>query len=189
MSTTEKKPSSPNHDASSIAFTASMSMTPVFLPRIPVFGKSPHPLGFSYPLGASAMSDALAGLPMFDRFTLRYSNRTPIFTMARPLQGFPMLRITYTNYPVYEPRPGTMVRSSQGGERWAIEVLPTPFDQREFIQRVILERAVPLLREWLTGPDLPRSDVRRMAKACWYVIETDLVEWIAADPPFDSTRA
>jgi hypothetical protein len=152
---------------------------PVLLPRIPVLGKSPHPIGFSYPLGAGAMSEALAGLPMFDRFSLRYSNRTPIFTMSPPLKGFPLLRITYTNYPVYEPRGSTHF---QGGERWAIEILPTPFDHREFIQKVILEKAVPLLREWLTGPDLPTSDVRRMAKACWYVIESGLVKCIDDQP-------
>ena len=154
------------------------SMDPVFLPRIPVLGKSPHPPGFSYPLGASAVSEALQGIPTFDRFTLRYSNRTPIFTMPRPLKGFPMLRVTYTNYPVYEPRPGTMTRLPQGGERWAIEVLPTPAEQREYIQKIILEQAMPLLREWLAGPDAPLPDVRRTAKACWYVIESHLVKWI-----------
>jgi len=175
MSTTEKNPSSANYDA---AFTASISMNPVFSPRIPVLGKNAHPIGFSYPLGASAISEALAGLPMFDRFTLRYSNRTPIFTMPQPLKGFPMLRITYRNYPVYEPRLGATARSFQGGEHWAIEVLPTPFEQREFIQKAILERAVPLLREWLSGAELPTGNVRRMAKACWYVVETDLVKWI-----------
>lgn len=152
---------------------------PVFLPRIPVLGKSPHPTGFSYPLGASAMSEALAGLPMFDRFTLYYSNRTPIFTMVQPLKGFPMLRITYTSYPTYQSRGST--HRFQGGERWAIEVLPTPFDHREFIQKVILEQALPLLREWLASSDLPGSDVRRMAKACWYAVETGLVKWIEED--------
>jgi hypothetical protein len=96
--------------------------------------------------------------------------------MPQPLKGFPMLRITYTNYPVYEPRGST--RRFQGGERWAIEVLPIPFEQREFIQALILEQAAPLLRDWLTGPDLPGSNVRRMAKACWYVIETGLGKWI-----------
>jgi len=115
---------------------------------------------------------------MFDRFTLRYSNRTPIFTMPRPLKGFPMVRVTYTNYPVYEPRPGTMTRLPQGGERWAIEILPTPAEQREYIQKVIVEKAMPMLREWLTGPEAPDPEVRRTAKACWYVIETHLVKWI-----------
>ena len=115
---------------------------------------------------------------MFDRFTLRYSNRTPIFTMPRPLKGFPMMRVTYTNYPVYEPRAGSATRLPQGGERWAIEVLPTPAEEREYIQKVILEQAMPLLKEWLTGPEAPDPESRRAAKACWYVIENHLVKWI-----------
>jgi len=151
---------------------------PVFIPRIPVLGKSPHPPGFSYPIGASAIGEGLMGIAQFDRFTLRYSNRSPIFTMPRPVKGFPMLRVTYTNYPVYEPRPGTITRLPQGGERWAIEVLPTPAESREFIQGIIKERGLPLLREWLAGPECPTPESRRTAKACWFVIETNLVKWI-----------
>ena len=155
----------------------------MFLPRIPVLGKSPHPPGFSYPLGASAISECLTGLPMFDRFTLRYSNRSPIFTMTRPLKGFPMLRLTYTNYPVYEPRPGTVTRIPQGGERWAIEVLPTPAETREFIQAQIKEKALPQLREWIMSTEAQQqADLRRMAKACWFVIDTQLVKWIDDTP-------
>lgn len=90
-----------------------------------------------------------------------------------------MLRITYTNYPVYEPRPGTVTRLPQGGERWALEVLPTPAESREFIQGILKEKGLPLLREWLGGPDCPNSEnARRTAKACWFVIETNLVKWI-----------
>jgi len=49
------------------------------------------------------MSDVLRGLPMFDQFTLRFSNGSPIFKMTPPLEGYPLLRITYTSYPVYVP--------------------------------------------------------------------------------------
>lgn len=89
-----------------------------------------------------------------------------------------MLRVTYTNYPVYEPRTSAGTRMPQGGERWAIEVLPTPAESREFIQGLIKERGLPLMREWLTGADCPTPESRRTAKACWFVIETNLVKWI-----------
>jgi hypothetical protein len=89
------------------AFLASISMdpaaTPKYPPKIRVLSKSPHPAGFCYPLGATAMSDVLRGLPMFDQFTLRFSNGSPIFKMTPPLEGYPLLRITYTSYPVYVP--------------------------------------------------------------------------------------
>ena len=39
-------------------------------------------------------------------------------------------------------------------------------------------QALPQLREWLTGPEVAGADLRRMAKACWYVIDTHLVKWI-----------
>ena len=94
-----------------------------------------------------------------------------------------MLRLTYTNYPVYEPRPGTVTRIPQGGERWAIEVLPTPAETREFIQAQIKEKALPQLREWIMSTEAQQqADLRRMAKACWFVIDTQLVKWIDDTP-------
>ncbi len=157
-------------------------MDPIEAPRIPVLGKSPHPPGFSYPVGASAISEALFGVPQFDRFTLRYSNRTPLFMMPRPWRALPMLRVTYTSYPVYEPRPGAASQTPQGGERWALEVLPTPAEQRLEYQRLILEAGLPAFREWLAGPDVPGKDVRRTIRACWLVVETNAVKWVSEDP-------
>jgi hypothetical protein len=157
-------------------------MDPLEAPRIPVLGKSPHPPGFSYPVGASAIAEALLGVPQFGRFTLRYSNRTPLFTMPRPWRALPVLRVTYTNYPVYEPRPGSFSRMPQGGERWALEVLPTPAEQRLEFQQVILDKALPDFREWLNGPELPPPDARRAIRACWFVIDTGVVKWVSEDP-------
>lgn len=157
-------------------------MDPIEAPRIPVLGKSPHPPGFSYPVGASAISEALLGVPQFERFTIRYSNRTPLFTMPRPWRALPMLRVTYTHYPVYEPRPGSLTKP-QGGERWALEVLPTPAEQRLEYQRLIVEVGLPAFREWLiAGTELPAPDVRRTIRACWLVIETGAVKWVSEDP-------
>ena len=156
-------------------------MDPLDTPRIPVLGKSPHPPGFSYPLGASAVSEALLSVPQFERFTLRYSNRTPLFTMARPWKAVPMLRVTYTNYPVYEPRASAASRVPQGGERWALEVLPTPAEQRLEYQQLLLEKGLPSFREWLLTGEMPKPDVRRTIRACWLVIDTGAVKWVSED--------
>jgi len=160
-------------------------MEPLDPARIPVLGKSPHPPGFSYPIGASATSEALLGVPQFARFTLRYSNRTPLFAMTRPWQAVPMLRVTYTNYPVYEPRAGAASRALQGGERWALEVLPTPAEERLEYQRILLENGLPALREWLLGGEMPAPDVRRIIRACWLVVETGEVKWVPEEPQAD----
>ncbi|MEO8352494.1 MAG: hypothetical protein ABI680_12230, partial [Chthoniobacteraceae bacterium] len=116
------------------------------------------------------------------RFALRYSNRTPIFTMPRPWRAFPMLRLTYTNYPVYQPRANALSQTPQGGERWALEVLPTPAEERLEFQRLLIEIGLPELRDWLQGSDLPAPDVRRTIRACWFVVETDAVKWVSEDP-------
>lgn len=163
-------------------------MDPIEIPRIPVLGKSAHPPGFSYPIGASAIAQSLEGVPQLSRFTLRYSNRTPIFTMARPWRAFPMLRVTYTHYPVYEPRPGAPSQALQGGERWALEVLPTPAEERLEYQDLLLTESLPNFKEWLiSGEDLPSPETRRAIRACWFIVDTGLSKWIAEDPATDGT--
>lgn len=144
-------------------------------PSIPVLGKSPQPVGYCYPLGSSAINEALAGLPNFDRLTLRFSNRSPLFATPPPQNALPLLRVIYTNYPVYQGAGEASIRQFQGGERWAIEILPVPYQHREPLKQWIIEHALPLLREWLSGP--PPQGTRKLARICWYEPTKGAAEW------------
>lgn len=152
-----------------------------FLPPMIAFqGKSPQPVGYCYPLGSSAVSEALAGLANFAQLAMRFSNRSPLFSRQPPTNALPLLRVVYTNYPVYEG--GSASRSAfQGGERWLIEVLPIPYQHRELIKGIIVDRALPPLREWLSGP-APQG-ARRCARMCWYEPGENRVDWVEETEP------
>jgi len=136
---------------------------------IPVIEKMPSSSGFSYPISASALSAPLRDLPMYSSMVLRYSNQTPILKMESPLREFPLIRITGTHYPTYKSDP------RQGGLRYMIEVLLTPYNHREFIKGVIVEKALPLLRELLRGPEHPVALGGRVVAEFWYEVGTNVV--------------
>ena len=145
-----------------------------FPPQIRVTGKHPTPAGYSYALGSSAISNCLRGIPMFDQMTILFSNRTPILA-GGVITELPLFRLAYTNYPVYEPSSGESLY--RGGERWALEVLCTPYPHRGFLHTLCIERALPLLKERLCKEDTLPKDRRRMSQTCWYRMPAGEISW------------
>ena len=154
------------------------------LPPIPTLGKSQLPRGFSYPLGASAVGDALASVPQYDKFTLSFSSQSPILHPPLRIPGYPVIRFTYSNYPEYTPRPAsaTVRPRRQGGERWHFDVLPVLFERREIIQPLLISTGLPLLRDWLTGPDSPAGQTKRLACSIWYFEDTGVMKLHVEEP-------
>jgi hypothetical protein len=111
---------------------------------------------------------------MFDNMSMSFSTRTPILA-GGGITELLLLRLTYTNYPVYESSSGDSLY--RGGERWALEVLCTPYAHRAFIQTLCVERALPQLRQWLCDEDALPRDRRRMRRTCWYRIADGELSW------------
>jgi hypothetical protein len=143
-------------------------------PRMRVTGKHPTPLGYSYAVGSLAVGDGLRGIPMFDNMSISFSTRTP-FLAGGPITDLPLFRLRYTNYPVYQSSSGNSLY--RGGERWALEVLCTPYAHRAFIQALCIERALPQLRQRLCDEDAVPRDRRRMRQICWYRMAVSRITW------------
>jgi hypothetical protein len=139
-----------------------------------VTGKNPTPPGYSYALGSSAISDGLRGIPMFDNMSMFYSTRTPILAGGQ-ITDLPLFRLSYTNYPDYQPAGGKSLY--RGGERWALEVLCTPYEHRAFIRALCIERALPQLRQRLCEEDALQRGRRRMREICWYRMAVGKITW------------
>ena len=164
-------------------------MLPEFTPRIPTIRKAHLPPGFAYPIGAGAVSDVFAELPQFAKFTLSFSNATPLLRPPLRVPGFPVLRLTYSNYPAYVPRHVAPEDTAKtfGGERWHIEILPTEIERRPVVQELLLQTGIGLLRDWIAGPDAPTGDVKvRRVVEVWHFYDTGVIKLhivpIATDP-------
>ena len=154
-------------------------MTPEFSPRIPTIRKAHLPPGFAYPLGAGPVSEVLAEVPQFAKLTLSFSNMTPLLRPPLRVPGFPVLRLTFSNYPQYVPRNVSPedIAKTFGGERWHIEILPTDVERRMTVQGLLIESGIALLRDWMTSPDAPVGDeqTKRVVEV-WHFYDTGVIK-------------
>ena len=125
------------------------------------------------------MSEVLAAVPQFSKLTLSFSNLTPLLRPPLRVPGFPLLRLTFSNYPQYIPRnvsPEDMAKTF-GGERWHIEILPTEVERRMTVQALLNETGIALLRDWITSPDAPISgDQNKRVVEVWYFYDTGAIK-------------
>ncbi len=154
-------------------------MTPEFSPRIPTIRKAHLPPGFAYPLGAGPVSEVLTEVPQFNKLTLSFSNLTPLLRPPLRVPGFPVLRLTYSNYPQYIPRnvAAEDIAKTFGGERWHIEILPTEVERRMTVQQLLIDTGIALLRDWMVGPDAPTgADQAKRVVEVWYFYDTGVIK-------------
>ena len=154
-------------------------MTPEYPARIPTIRKAHLPPGFAYPLGAGPVSEVLAEVPQFGKLTLSFSNMTPLLRPPLRVPGFPVLRLTFSNYPQYVPRNVSPedISKTFGGERWHIEILPTDVERRMTVQQLLFDTGIALLRDWITGPDAPAGteQMKRVVEV-WYFYDTGAIK-------------
>lgn len=128
---------------------------------IPTRNKNRVPRALSYPIGAEAISKALADVPQFDELSLefRFWNRPArLYGTATPYPA--------TSYPVLEAQyhgPLRYLSATPRTEdyhfpRWTISVDAVPRSLRHQIQGMIVNVALPSVKSWLLAN--PYSDER-----------------------------
>ena len=105
----------------------------------------------SYPAGAEMISEALRGVPHFERLSLSfYALDTPakICAAAKRDDPLPILEASYIDF-----------TRLYGEERWRLEVYAVPREDRASVRRALMDEGLPQVRAWLTAfadPDLRR---------------------------------
>ena len=141
--------------------------TPTTPAQVIRFKKIDPPAGFSYPVGAHAVSEAVAGHPMFDLFTLGLLPPPPRTEPLTASSSLAVLNFSFSSYPTYTPRNHSGSKVRQGGERWHIELFAVPAEWREAVTEQLLAKGLPKFREWLRSPEAPTSDSKRMSMTMW----------------------
>lgn len=101
---------------------------------IPTGYKSEIPKTHSYPLGAKAISEALAGVPQWDHLKIDFSF----------FWGFAKDRIPGVPYQVF-----TVAYSGYREPEWTIWVCPVLRTLKHEIQTKLIAEALPKARKWL----------------------------------------
>jgi hypothetical protein len=123
---------------------------------IPTLSRAKIPRNLSYPVGAGAISEALASVAQFQELKLIfYSSKFDIGVRSGryELRSYEFLRVEY----LHNAKPGEEQPVSSLSlyprppqSRWKIVVQPVPRVLRHQINQYILKSALPEVRRWLT---------------------------------------
>ena len=113
----------------------------------------------SYPIGAEALTEGLADEPRVESFTLSFTG-TPVcptsrfqFALAKE-QPYKIFAARY--WPAMKPNYGGASWLAAGGwydERWELTVRPVIQELRHSANRLLRERGLPLVVQWLRSSE------------------------------------
>ncbi len=128
---------------------------------IPTRHKAKLPRTLSYPIGAEAISAALAGVPRAGSFSLTF--RDQAVWPASEFQRFLRERLPYTilaaEYrPAQKPGYGGDRRMAEAGwfdQKWELRVCAVPRELRPLASRLLRDQGLPAVAEWLRSSERP----------------------------------
>lgn len=122
---------------------------------IPTLSKAKVPKAMSYPLGAEAISEGLAGAPHAAELSLSFSARAvwPASEFQRLVrEGLPYRVLTAAYQPPRKPgrsAPNFLVERGWYAGRWSVTVYPVRRESRHAAGRLLREQGLPAVVAWL----------------------------------------
>jgi hypothetical protein len=126
---------------------------------IPTRFRSKLPRHLSYPVGAEAISEALAGAPHFDSLSVAFNDGA-----VWPASGFRRLLAEKLPYVIikaaFSPARGPgltgaafMIEKGSYDEQWELHVYPILSEFRSVANRLLREQGLPAIANWLRSSD------------------------------------
>jgi len=117
-------------------------------PLIPTRFRSKIAHTHSYPIGAEAISTALAGVPQFELLELTFSTTWAFQAAATK---YSLLHVKYQKRGSLFSASNTMVARGDLEAKWSIHVCPVPRSQRHAVQSKLLVSGLSTVRTWLNA--------------------------------------
>ena len=138
---------------------------------IPTRSRSKLPKALSYPIGAEAISEALADAPHADEMSLSFYDH-PEYTLPKGhpywyrtiRSGLPYLILTVEYQAACKPglsANNSMIERGWYQEHWNLTVCPVLRELRQVAGRLIREQGLPAVVEWLRSSSRIGWDARR----------------------------
>jgi hypothetical protein len=124
---------------------------------IPTRYKARLPRHLSYPVGAESISEALAGIPHFESFSLRFSAEAvwPASEFRRLLvEQLPYCVMAAEHRPRSKPGLGAadhMVQAGWYDEKWELRVNPVLSRLRQTANQLLREVGMPAIAAWMNS--------------------------------------
>ena len=113
--------------------------------------------GLSYPLGAEAISEALKEVRQLEELELSFHSSYALRASQsekalRRREAIPVVTVSFRVYEVGLTGSNTLLNEGLYDDRWSLTVYPVPSPDRRAAQDALLDRGLPIVREWLMRP-------------------------------------
>jgi len=123
--------------------------------------KAKLPKRLSYPLGAEAVSQALAGVPQFEQLRLRFRDHPGTSAMEfqqvlREGRPYVLLQAAFDRSSMHLSASNSMIADGWYDKKWRITVYPVLREHRHAARLALLRHALPAVKRWLAQPAAAR---------------------------------
>ena len=130
--------------------------TKPFGAMIPTQSKARLSKRLSYPLGAEAVSAALAGVPQYGLLRLTFHDRAgsamqfqQVLNTGRP---YVVMQAAFSRWAIHRNASDWMIERGWYDKKWQITLYPVLREYRHAARAALLEHALPAVRRWLSQP-------------------------------------
>ncbi len=121
---------------------------------IPTLHKDKLPKGFSYPVGAKEISDAMTNAPQYALMRLVFHDRDTFWASEfkeriRNNKVVKVIEIEYIRSHAYTGAPKHFVESGHFEPKWTVSVYALPTEYRHDVNMAIKNFAIPIYVSWL----------------------------------------
>ena len=125
---------------------------------IPTRDRTKIPSGLSYPVGAEAISAALAGVRQFPDLSLSFWCLWPAEVFRVPPESDAFLPVVEASFEKVSPgATGSRAGAEKGwySEKWHVYVYPVPSGAKARVRQGLVDVGLPLIRGWLEASRQP----------------------------------
>lgn len=121
-------------------------------PLIQTARRARIPRGLSYPIGAEAITAALAGVTQFSKLELWFSCASPAHTLRVSSKSDSVLPIIQVTFEKISPGATGSRAGAQAGwysDKWRLWVYAMPSEAKSRVRQALLDRGLAQVRAWL----------------------------------------
>lgn len=122
---------------------------------IPTRNRYKLPKTMSYPIGAESVSAALADVPQRDLLNVGFFFSATFLKEHKQDRSFRIFEVEFMKSEMSLSASNSFIERGKYEERWELSVYPVPRQMKSIAQRLLLEKGLPHVAQWLATERTP----------------------------------
>lgn len=122
------------------------------------------PQTMTYPIGAEPISEALFGIPQFERLAIWFSSTSSIQEARKQNKPYKIFEVSMIHLLKSLSSPQKFIEDGFYDENWEIHVYAVPRELKSAAKRLLIDEALPKAKQWC---EKPRTEMWKTGRKCF----------------------